>query len=88
MSSTYAVVAVVLVSVTTLGVGAYGWRFSRTTRKSLVDDLRTILTRQYVDRARDIAAAMTKPAESVGMAADLLEKAARDISADSPQIGA
>jgi Na+(H+)/acetate symporter ActP len=31
VSSTYAVVAVVLVSVTTLGVGAYGWRFSRTT---------------------------------------------------------
>ena len=31
MSPTYAVVAVVLVSVATLAIGAYGWRFSRTT---------------------------------------------------------
>ena len=31
MSPTYGVVAVVLVSVATLAVGAYGWRFSRTT---------------------------------------------------------
>lgn len=31
MSSTYAITAVVLVSLATLGVGAYGWRFSRTT---------------------------------------------------------
>ncbi len=31
MNSTYAVVAVSLVSVTTLAIGAYGWRFSRTT---------------------------------------------------------
>ena len=31
MNSSYALVAVLLVSVATLGVGAYGWRFSRTT---------------------------------------------------------
>ena len=31
MSPTYGVVAVVLVSVATLAIGAYGWRFSRTT---------------------------------------------------------
>jgi Na+(H+)/acetate symporter ActP len=31
VNTTYAVVAVVLVSVATLAIGAYGWRFSRTT---------------------------------------------------------
>ncbi len=31
MSPTYGIVAVVLVSVATLAIGAYGWRFSRTT---------------------------------------------------------
>jgi cation/acetate symporter len=31
MSSPYAIVALVLVALATLGVGAYGWRFSRTT---------------------------------------------------------
>jgi Na+(H+)/acetate symporter ActP len=31
MSSSYAIIAVTLVAVATLGVGAYGWRFSRTT---------------------------------------------------------
>ena len=52
----------------------FGRRFSATTRESLVADLRTILDPQYVVRAREIATQMTKPAESVANAADLLEK--------------
>ncbi len=48
-------------------------RFSATTEKSLVEDLRTILAPQYVARAREIATRMTKPAESVVAAADLVE---------------
>jgi vancomycin aglycone glucosyltransferase len=51
--------------------------FSATTQESLVADLRSILTPQCVSQARDIAAQMTKPAESVASAADLLEDAAR-----------
>ena len=52
-------------------------RFSTTTQKSLVADLRTILAPQYVTRAREIATRMTKPAESVAAAADLVEDFAR-----------
>ncbi|MGH3960808.1 glycosyltransferase [Mycobacterium sp.] len=52
-------------------------RFASTTTKSLVADLRTILAPQYVARAREIATRMTKPAESVAAAADLLEGFAR-----------
>jgi len=52
-------------------------RFSTTTEKSLVADLRTILAPQYVARAREIATRMTKPAESAATAADLLENFAR-----------
>jgi UDP:flavonoid glycosyltransferase YjiC (YdhE family) len=52
-------------------------RFSATTQKSLVTDLRSVLAPQYVGRAREIATRMTKPAESVTTAADLLEKKAR-----------
>jgi UDP:flavonoid glycosyltransferase YjiC (YdhE family) len=52
-------------------------RFSSTTGKTLVADLRSILTPAYVTRAREIASQMTKPAESVASAADLLEKTAR-----------
>jgi len=48
-------------------------RFSTTTEKSLVADLRTILAPQYAARAREVAARMTKPTESVGIAADLVE---------------
>ena len=51
-------------------------RFSATTRESLVADLRSILAPQYVTRAREIATRMSKPAESVTTAADLLEEAA------------
>ena len=48
-----------------------------TTQQSLVTDLRQILAPQYATRAREIATRMTKPAESVANAADLLENFAR-----------
>ena len=51
-------------------------RFSSTTRESLVADLHTILAPQYVTRACEIAAEMTKPAVGVTAAANLLEDAA------------
>ena len=59
-----------------LKVGS-GRRFSSATRKTLVADLRSILTPAYVTRAREIASQMTKPAESAATAADLLETTAR-----------
>jgi UDP:flavonoid glycosyltransferase YjiC (YdhE family) len=59
-----------------LGVGT-ARRFSTTTEQTLVDDLRTILAPPYVARARQIAARMTKPAESVAAATDRLEDFAR-----------
>jgi UDP:flavonoid glycosyltransferase YjiC (YdhE family) len=59
-----------------LKVGS-GRRFSTTTEKSLVADLRRILAPQYVTRAREIATQMTRPAESVAAAADLVENFAR-----------
>jgi UDP:flavonoid glycosyltransferase YjiC (YdhE family) len=52
-------------------------RFSSTTEKSLVADLRTILAPQYLTRAREIATRMTRPAASVAAAADLVENFAR-----------
>ena len=52
-------------------------RLSTTTQKSLVADLRTILAPQYVSRAREIAPRMTKPAQSVAAAADLMQDFAR-----------
>jgi UDP:flavonoid glycosyltransferase YjiC (YdhE family) len=52
-------------------------RLSTTTEKTLVADLRMILAPQYATRAREIAARMTKPAESVAAAADLAEDFAR-----------
>ena len=59
-----------------LKVGA-ARRFSSTTRESLVADLRTILDADYAARAREIATRMSKPADSVTAAADLLEDFAR-----------
>ena len=59
-----------------LKVGA-ARRFSTTTCESLVADLRTILAPQYVARARELASRMTKPADSVTAAADLVENFAR-----------
>jgi len=52
-------------------------RFSSTTEKTLVADLRTILAPQYVARAREIATRMTRPAESISTAADRVENFAR-----------
>ncbi len=61
--------------VTELKVGS-ARQFSATTQQSLVADLRSILTAQCADRAGEVAAQMTTPAESVAGAADLLEEAA------------
>jgi vancomycin aglycone glucosyltransferase len=47
--------------------------FSATTEESLVTDLSSILTPQCSTRAREVATLMTKPAQSVASAADLLE---------------
>ncbi len=52
-------------------------RFSSTTRESLVADLRRILAPDYAARAREIATRMTTPAESIAVAADLVENSAR-----------
>src|SRR6202042_537398 len=48
-------------------------RFSTTTEKSLVADLRRILAPQYVTRARELAPQLTKAADSISAAADLVE---------------
>jgi UDP:flavonoid glycosyltransferase YjiC (YdhE family) len=60
-----------------LGVGS-ARRFSGTTKKSLVAELRRILTASYVSRAREIACRLTEPDESVTVTANLLEKAASE----------
>jgi len=52
-------------------------RFSAATEKTLVADLRTILAPEYIARARSLATRMTRPADSVAAAADLLEDFAR-----------
>jgi len=51
-----------------------GRRFVGTSEKTLVTDLRTILAPEYLTRARQLAARMIKPADSVAIAADLMEK--------------
>jgi UDP:flavonoid glycosyltransferase YjiC (YdhE family) len=51
-------------------------RFSTTTRESLVKDLREILTPECAASARELATRMTRPAESVAKAADLMEGSA------------
>jgi UDP:flavonoid glycosyltransferase YjiC (YdhE family) len=63
-------------AVSQLEVGI-GRPFFETTQNSLVADLRSILATHCVTRAREVAAQMTPPAESVATAADLLEEAAR-----------
>jgi UDP:flavonoid glycosyltransferase YjiC (YdhE family) len=55
----------------------FGREFSTTTAESLIADLRMILAPEYAARARKVATQMTKPAESVASAADLLEETAR-----------
>jgi vancomycin aglycone glucosyltransferase len=62
-------------SVTRLKVG-FGRRFSESTVDSLVADLQSVLAPHYASRAREVAAQMTTPAESLARAADLLEDAA------------
>jgi vancomycin aglycone glucosyltransferase len=64
------------VAVEQLKVGS-ARHFSATTQESLVAVLSSILAPQYHTRAREVAAQMTKPAESLASAADLLEDAAR-----------
>jgi UDP:flavonoid glycosyltransferase YjiC (YdhE family) len=59
-----------------LKVGA-GRRFSTTTQKSLVADLRRILAPQYIARAREIAPRITEPVRSATTAADQVERFAR-----------
>ena len=59
-----------------LKVGS-GRRFSATTEKSLVADLRRVLAPQYVARAGEIATRITQPAKSAAAAADLVEDFAR-----------
>jgi UDP:flavonoid glycosyltransferase YjiC (YdhE family) len=54
-----------------------GRRFVATTEKSLIKDLRTILTPEYLTQAKQLAARMTKPTDSVAAAADLMESLAR-----------
>lgn len=49
-------------------------RFSKTTRETLVSDLRRILAPDYVHRARELSSRMTRPADNVVLAADLVEK--------------
>ena len=48
-------------------------KFAAATEKTLVADLRTILAPDYLTRARELAARMIRPADSVTRAADLLE---------------
>lgn len=52
-------------------------RFSATTHKTLVADLRTILAPECIARARELATRMSKPSESVTATADLMENFAR-----------
>ena len=59
-------------------------RFAAATEKTLVADLRTILAPEYIDRARSLATRMTRPADSVASAADLLEDFARRQRVDQP----
>jgi UDP:flavonoid glycosyltransferase YjiC (YdhE family) len=59
-----------------LKVGS-GRRFSTTTEKSLVADLRRILAPDYLTRARELSTRITKPAQSAAAAADLVENFAR-----------
>ncbi len=51
-------------------------QLSMTTQESLIADLRSVLAPDYAARARDVAVRMTKSAESVARAADLLEDTA------------
>ncbi|KUH75820.1 glycosyl transferase family 1 [Mycolicibacterium novocastrense] len=56
-----------------LGVGT-SRKFSATTRKTLVSDLRRILAPEMAVRARELGTRMTAPTESASRTADLMEK--------------
>lgn len=62
--------------VTRLRVGS-ARRFTTTSRKTLVKELRKVLDPQCVTRTRQFAATLTTAADSVAKAADLLERTAR-----------
>lgn len=62
-----------------LEVGA-ARRFSATTAKTLVKDLRRILTPQYAERAHRLADQMTPPVRSITQTADIFEHAAATAS--------
>src|SRR5271169_3358362 len=55
----------------------FGRPFSQGSQESLVADLQLILTPHFATRAREVATYMTKPAESLARAAELLEHTAR-----------
>ncbi|MFZ0907597.1 MAG: glycosyltransferase [Mycobacterium sp.] len=55
----------------------FGRRFSETTAETLVADLRCVLAPRYVAQARAVATQMTKAAESLARASNLLEDTAR-----------
>jgi vancomycin aglycone glucosyltransferase len=55
----------------------FGRQFSDSTVDTLVADLRSVLAPRYVAQAREVATQMTKPAESVASAVNLLEDTAR-----------
>ncbi|MDX1872723.1 glycosyltransferase [Mycolicibacterium sp. 120266] len=56
-------------------------RFTSMTKKSLTTALRAVLDPDVARRARDFAAGMTTPAQSVATAADLIEHASRAVQA-------
>lgn len=55
----------------------WGSRFSSSTVDSLAADLKKVIAPEFVARARDVSARMTKPAASVSAVADLLEDSFR-----------
>lgn len=59
-----------------LGVGT-SQRFCEASVESIATGLATVLDPRHLDRAREVAAAMTSPAAAVAAAADLLEAAVR-----------
>jgi vancomycin aglycone glucosyltransferase len=63
-------------SIEQLNVGV-ARRFSESTADTLVADLRSVLAPRYVAQAREVATQMTKTAESLARAGNLLEDTAR-----------
>ena len=51
-------------------------RFTRITKKSLTEALRTVLAPDIVERAREFGARLATPEQSVAKAADLIEQKA------------